>query len=737
MQRRSVSTLISAACILSIGLSWQSAGADIVRWDTGAVLPKTTGLTLVPNANLSNGGKGLDLRYGNLIGNLSGAILTKDNLQYAEFGNGMVAGTITNADFTGTNILWTNFSGVVGFSVGQLTSTKSYASKNLTGVVFDNLNLTGFNFTSQNLTSASFVSSTLPNATNSFLGATITKADFSETALTSTQLASTKSYISKNLTGVAFDGDTLTGFNFSNQNLTGASFASSILPTGTASFAGTTISSANFADTGLTAAQLANTKSYISKNLTGVVLDGDNLSTFDFSNQNLTGASFMESMLNHAGSVAILTNATIINADFSHSDLSEGQLDATKSFISKKLTGVNLSIVNVSGWHFNNRDLTKASFMGSNVSGAFFDGATIVGTNFENATGLTSGQIMLTASYKKLNMSGINLAGDSLGAMNLTKQNLSASVLSGTNLSGGTLTSANLTKASLDNANLTNAKLMSAKLSSANLSGADLTGADLTNATIDHANFEGAIVTLAQLQTTKSYTSHALTGIGLANKKLNGGNFAKENLTQANFKGANLQGADFTSATLSKADFTAADMRGVKGSPKLSAAITTNTILSNGHINGLKASSVPLVIQNGTPITVDTSAVLSANSTLEFDVTASATWTSTMGFATGVTPTLGGNLSVLAAGAREDFVGKSFQLFSWPTGSAADQGSAAALSGGNVFASITTDPRLIWDLSQLYTTGSVTVTGLGVPEPASLMLMAPVVMLLASRRKKS
>ena len=87
-------------------------------------------------------------------------------------------------------------------------------------------------------------------------------------------------------------------------------------------------------------------------------------------------------------------------------------------------------------------------------------------------------------------------------------------------------------------------------------------------------------------------------------------------------------------------------------------------------------------------------------------------WTSPIGFAPGLTPELGGTLDLeLAAGVDPaSLLGESFQLFDWN----------GALPVGDQFAMITTEPGLTFDISNLYSTGNVTLTA--VPEPSSLLL---------------
>ncbi len=97
-------------------------------------------------------------------------------------------------------------------------------------------------------------------------------------------------------------------------------------------------------------------------------------------------------------------------------------------------------------------------------------------------------------------------------------------------------------------------------------------------------------------------------------------------------------------------------------------------------------------------------------STLQFVL--DQNWTSPVGFASGLTPSLSGALDLEFANGVDPsaLVGDTFQLFNW----------SAPLPPDDQFSSFATAPGLTWDLSNLYTTGSVTLTA--VPEPSALIL---------------
>jgi hypothetical protein len=245
-----------------------------------------------------------------------------------------------------------------------------------------------------------------------------------------------------------------------------------------------------------------------------------------------------------------------------------------------------------------------------------------------------------------------------------------------------------------------------------------LNNAVLTGAIIDGANFYDETsrgFTSAQLYSTASYTTDNLVSINLSDNNLTGWNFA----------GQNLSNSTFTSATLNNANFSDADLRGATGWVPATSTTTNNTILPSGAINGLALGPAEkLVIHNNAiPVTVNSSATFDPAATLQFLLEPG--WTSPMEFAAGLTPTLDGTLDLevdpsVVPGA---LVGQTFQIFDF----------SSPLPAGDEFGTILTNPGVNWDLSQLYTTGAVTVEPL--PEPASASLVAIGAAALLTRRR--
>jgi uncharacterized protein YjbI with pentapeptide repeats len=320
--------------------------------------------------------------------------------------------------------------------------------------------------------------------------------------------------------------------------------------------------------------------------------------------------------------------------------------------------------------------------------------------------------------------------------------------------------------------NLTLAYLIGADLSNAYLSGATLTDADYLGAQIRGARFDvvirpgipgitedttiGSGITLEQLYSTASYQAHDLSGIGLVGSNLAGAVFAGQKLTRADFGGVNLTGADLKEANLAEANFfvnqcasygqycgpgdailsgadlTAADGRGawnLFGPARF--AITTNLILPDGHIDGLDLDAGGRLVLHdfdGTPyfrfpdhITVDQHLMMGPGGTLRMVFEADA-WDSTILFAPRIPVAIGGALELTFAADVNlaSQVGRTFHVFDW--------------TGVNPTGVFTVSSPYIWDLSNLYTTGEVTLAA--VPEPAGFALAAVGALTLNSYRRR-
>jgi CubicO group peptidase (beta-lactamase class C family)/uncharacterized protein YjbI with pentapeptide repeats len=439
---------------------------------------------------------------------------------------------------------------------------------------------------------------------------------------------------------------------------------------------------------------------------------------------------------------ADLRAATINNANLTEGDLSQANL-ASASLGAVTLTNANLNHANLSdaffgpnsylcgddictapGATFTGADLTyanatRASFRGSTLTDANFTGANIQEANFSKwssillwGTGISLTQLYSTASYRAGDLSGVEFGFN--------------------DLTGGNFAGLYLADTSFFNATLTDADFSNAEVRGTNF------GSDL------HCMWSGDAglclpnggPTLSQLYSTASYQAFDLTGINLEGSDLSGGNFAGLNLTDASFAQATLIGANFSQAnltntyffpnaylypaTLSDTNFSAADARGSLGLTLTASSIATNLIHASGNIDGLNLSAGDLLVVRDydgdsrhephlppIPITIDQHMSMGSGGTLRMVFEADV-WDSTVSFAPGIPVTLGGTLEITFAGDVNlaSQVGRTFDLFDW---------TGVIPIGVFAFAS-----PYSWDLSNLYTTGEVTLTA--VPEPANRLL---------------
>ena len=224
--------------------------------------------------------------------------------------------------------------------------------------------------------------------------------------------------------------------------------------------------------------------------------------------------------------------------------------------------------------------LTNANLSGAVVTGASFDGTTLVGFRKE--------QLYSTASYQQGNLRGIglgtynDLSGWDLSGQNLTGAALSRSTLTNASLTGAVVlgagfydtTSRGFTKAQLYSTASYHAKdlqgigLGSNDLAGWDFSGQDLTGANFSLSTFTNANLTGAVVTAAsfdgttssgftkeQLYSTASYKNKELPRIGLNGNDLTGWDFSGQNLTGAVLGGSVLTNVNLTGAVVTGANF--------------------------------------------------------------------------------------------------------------------------------------------------------------------------------------
>jgi uncharacterized protein YjbI with pentapeptide repeats len=228
-------TLMAWTLLFAAALKCVVCRAEIYRWDTGALIPRTEGIVPGPGVQLGNQIlEYADLSQSNLTdssfehSNLTSANITNANLTGAHFYHA----TLRNADLTGAVVTGTALGETTsrGFTKEQLYSTASYKTKNLQGILLYENDLTGWDFSGQNISNAYFWSSVWTGA--NLTDAIVTGAQFPYTTplgFSREQLYSTASYQTKSMKGISLAGNDLTGWDFSGQYLADASLSEATL----------------------------------------------------------------------------------------------------------------------------------------------------------------------------------------------------------------------------------------------------------------------------------------------------------------------------------------------------------------------------------------------------------------------------------------------------------------------------------------------------------------------------
>lgn len=656
------------------------------------------------NATLSSNGQWLRADFTGA--NLEGAKLTS---------NSFVDSTFDGAIIRGAEM---NYMMGSGFSISNLMSTASYQTGDLTNIEIRSGDLSGADFRGKDVSGTLFVGVDLDStdfrgakAVDSAFSGSLHGTDFRDADLTDASFSYSYS------TNITFRGANLTGASFQNTSLVNADFTDAVV-------FGARLSVEN-SPQDLTAAQLYSTASYKSGSLGPVALAG-NMQGWNFENQNLTGARFDRGsqLVGAQWDGATLNQATffvntlqdtdfrttaMVGTQFISSTLDRSDFrgaDLTGSYFSGSLIDARLQrsqLVNASffgnlrGASFAEANLRGARFVSvSDFSGVDFTDADILGASFAYATnsGFTLNQLRSTKSFKERNLSGVDFEG--------------------MNLAGIDLSHFDLREADLNRANLTGADFSGSDLTGVSFQYADLENINLSDATIRRANFDQATregLTRQMLESTFSFKNFELTGIKLGGNNLNGWDFRYQDLRGANLTGSTIQGTLFDLADLRAATPT-----------NLSGAVFQRTILSNATIALLRIlpgevmslRQAPQGTQIPAPANakgiVVSNAAFQAGGTLK--ILLEDDWRSTLIFFRSSNALVDGTLQLLFddAAVPANAVGKSFDLFDWP-----------AIGPRGTF-EIVTDPKHIWDLSNLYSTGVVTLLSV-VPEPSSFVLL--------------
>jgi uncharacterized protein YjbI with pentapeptide repeats len=442
--------------------------------------------------------------------------------------------------------------------------------------------------------------------------------------------------------------------------------------------------------------------------------------------------------------------STSLAPDGAGVDAVPGSILNSRNLTKAYLIGADLSTAKLVAANLFNADLGQANLTGANLNSAILAGANLTGSQVQGAsftrnpsifsqTGLTLAQLYSTASYQASDLTGINLRSNLLSGANFVGVNLTSAQFPSATLTAANFSQANLTNAHLEgadlaganfaqatnltgahfNGNLTNVNFTQANLTGAHIVNATLTGADFTDAWIGQADFHfqlglGTGISVLQLYSTASYQTGDLSGIDLSENDMHSANFAGLDLTNAVFNNTNLMNADLSGA----------DTRGSFGGYFFNSAnaVLANTIFYDGSILDLNlGSGQSLVIRDydggpylespndRVPITVSDAFQMDSGSTMRFVFDADA-WDSTISFYEETSVSRGGTLELLFAPGVNVVaqIGRTFKLFDWTGLSPSGEFSVAS--------------PYVWNLSNLYTTGEVTLAAM--PEPSSLPLAA-------------
>lgn len=442
--------------------------------------------------------------------------------------------------------------------------------------------------------------------------------------------------------------------------------------------------------------------------LTGTMWAGAKLEGTLFFVSTLPGTDFRHSQV----SKVRFSASNVDGSDFSETDLSQAEFSQTSA------VGANFNRGKLTGARFVRADLTNASFVDADLRGAdFVFISSFAGTNFSGADvrdaefayatdyGFAVDQLRATRSFQQRDLSGVDFEGNTFAGIDL----------SNFRLAGGDFNRANLTEANFSGADATGVSFMYATL----------TGLDLSNAVVRRANFNNGVskgFTREMLESTASFKLRQLDGIDLSSNNLSNWDFRNQDLREAKLE-SNLTGVAFDHS----------DLRGARLPSNRSGVDLQQAILPDGTLAVLQVADgetlairpAPTLVRlpplnprdpvNQTPIPQGvkvTGLEAELGGTLEM-LFGAGDWKSTIVFKPQAEVALDGVLKLSFDGFAPPAgaVGKSFDLFDWPTTGPIGQFD------------VITNPNHVWDFANLYTTGTVRLVAV-VPEPSSSTILS-------------
>lgn len=378
--------------------------ADNDVYDNTTVTKNFINASLVDSSWYKTTASGVKFTGSNLTNaNFNSATLNDTDFTDTNLTNANFRGaTLTGADLSGAEIRGAKFIYATGFTSEMLCSTASYANKDLSGVRMSYVTIDGLDFDGVNLNGASFYYCTISNV------------DFTKTATPDFNLSLEGSTLSNvNFTGLNFDNGnyaTIYGLTYGE----GVNFTDVILPSNI--YMGkipkeVLMQTWNYKSGTLNLALTNN------KRIDGLDLEGfrvncnfsnSSLKNINFKDADLTGSEFDRADVSGAD----FTDAIINDVWMEDSNFTSQQLESTKSYKQKDLSGVTMMY------------LDNISFEGKDLSGFDFSGARFDRVNFRNAIledaiindvyfyagsadkDITLAQVMQTKSYKDKDLSG-------------------------------------------------------------------------------------------------------------------------------------------------------------------------------------------------------------------------------------------------------------------------------------------------------------------------------------------
>ena len=261
----------------------------------------------------------------------------------------------------------------------------------------------------------------------------------------------------------ALDARDLSTANFQGSNLNNAALNAATLAG--ANLTDATVSGARFSNTtsrGFTKEQLYSTASYQQKDSHGIHLASNNLTGWDFSNQNLAGAELIFAVLDSA------------------------------KFARANLTNANLGFATLKAADFTAARLSNANLFAATMTDVVADDSQVTGADLSFAT-------LINARLPRADLSHANLSHTVL-----INANLDAAILADARLDGAALHGASLAGANFSRANLAGTGAPFANLAAANLTNANLAGASFTSANLSFTDARGAVGLSAQDALTRN-----------------------------------------------------------------------------------------------------------------------------------------------------------------------------------------------------------------------------------------